>query len=80
MPKTTSAERMRKMRELARSEYAESTDPATVAGLSLSALLELYAAEVRRCHRDGSRSRSLYRELAREVERRVTVTDCQPEN
>lgn len=74
MAKTTSAERMRKMRERAKTEYAESSDSAVVSGLSLSALLDLFAAEVRRCHRDNFRSRALYRDLSAELERRITVT------
>lgn len=75
MPKTTSAERMRKLRERARTDYAESTDQASIQGMSLTALLDLFAAEVRRCHRDRPRSRALYRDLASELDRRVTVTE-----
>lgn len=73
--KTTSAERMRRMREKARSDYAESTDSASMAGISLSALLELYASEVRRCHSDKKRSRILYKDLSAEIGRRVMVTE-----
>lgn len=75
MAKTTSAERMRKMRERARSEYAESSDPGILASLSLSALLDLHAEEVRRCYRDSFRARVLFSDLSKEIERRVAVTD-----
>ena len=57
MAKTTSAERMRKMRERAKDAAWGSDDD--LAAVSLSGLLELLASEVRRCHRDPDRGRAI---------------------
>jgi len=57
MAKTTSAERMQRLRERARwAAWGPSDD---LSGVSLSGLLELLSAEARKCHRDKKRSRAM---------------------
>lgn len=57
MAKTTSAERMRRMRERAKDAAWGSDDD--FSEVSLSGLLELLSSEVRRCHRDTNRGRAI---------------------
>lgn len=71
MAKTTSAERMRKMRERARGAAWGSDDD--LASVSLSGLLELFGSEVRRCHRDPDRGRAICAGYLKTIGERVGI-------
>lgn len=71
MAKTTSAERMRKMRERARDAAWGSDDD--LSAVSLSGLLELLASEVRWCHRDQDRKRAICAGYLKAIGERVGI-------
>lgn len=71
MAKTTSAERMRRMRERAQGAAWGSDDD--LAAVSLSGLLELLSSEVRRCHRDGDRGRAICAGYLKAIGERVGI-------
>lgn len=71
MAKTTSAERMQRLRERAKDAAWGSDDD--LAAVSLSGLLELLSSEVRRCHRDEDRKRAICAGYLKAVGERVGI-------
>ena len=71
MAKTTSAERMRRMRERAR-EIAWSPGD-DLSGVSLSGLLDLIGKEARRCNRDNERGRAMLAWFLRDLGQRLEI-------
>jgi hypothetical protein len=71
MAKTTSAERMRRMRERAQGAAWGSDDD--LAAIPLSGLLELLSSEVRRCHRDSSRGQAICAGYLKAIGERVGI-------
>lgn len=71
MAKTTSAERMRRMREKA---FAVAWGPGDdLSGISLSGLLDLLAQEARKCHSDNERGRAMCAAFMRELGQRLEI-------
>jgi hypothetical protein len=71
--KTTSAQRMRKMREEAHSRYFDGGDSDVLKSMSFSSLLELHNKAARLCNSDSECSRVKFAELTAELCRRLRV-------
>lgn len=71
MAKTTSAERMRRLREKANQTAWGPGDD--LSGISLSGLLELLASEARKCHGDNERGRAMCAGFMRELGQRLEI-------
>jgi hypothetical protein len=71
--KTTSAQRMRKMRAEAHSRYFDEGNSDALQGMSFSSLLELHNKAARLCHSDSKYSRAKLAEITTELFRRLRV-------
>ena len=74
MAKTTSAERMRRMREKAQEIAWSAERDEGLSEISLSGLLELLSAEARKCHGDNTRGRAMCAGFMQELGRRLEIT------
>ena len=72
MAKTTSAERMRRLRQKAHEKAWGPGDD--LSEISLSGLLDLLAAEARRCHSDNERGRAMCAGFMQELGKRLEIT------
>jgi len=76
MAKTTSAERMKRMRQRAREiawNPARVPSEGSLSDISLSGLLELLCAEARKCHGDNERGRAMCAAFMRELGQRLEI-------
>jgi len=73
MAKTTSAERMRRMREKAREIAWSPERNEGLSEISLSGLLELLCAEARKCHGDNERGRAMLAGFMTELGQRLEI-------
>lgn len=73
MAKTTSAERMRRMREKAREIAWSPERNEGLSEISLSGLLELLSAEARKCHGDNERGRAMCAHFMEELGKRLEI-------